>query len=133
MPKERAMEYYVDELKKIVETMSYTENVANFMGSVSDLDNISVDDLQLVAPEAIKKVRSRPNSPFHSRETSPVRSESIFAEELSYGQTKQFLDNQNIQQDNLIANGYTNGYSNGGHSTDISDDEFIDTVEVRFV
>lgn len=31
MPKEEAMEHYVDELKKIVETMSYTESVADFM------------------------------------------------------------------------------------------------------
>lgn len=128
MPKERAMENYVDELKKIVETMSYTENVANFIGSVSDFDNISVEDLQLVAPEAVKNARSRPNSPFHSRETSPIRSESAFADDLTYSQTK-------LHQDNLIGNtnGYTNGYTNGGHSTDISDDEFIDTVEVRFL
>lgn len=64
MPRERAMELYVDELKKIIETMSYTENVAEFMDSVSELDGIDVDDLEAVAPEAIKKVRSQPNSPF---------------------------------------------------------------------
>lgn len=64
MPKERAMELYVEELKKIIETMSYTENVAEFMGSVSELDGVDVDDLEAVAPEAIKKVKSQPNSPF---------------------------------------------------------------------
>lgn len=64
MSKERAMELYVDELKKIIETMSYTDNVAEFMGSVSELDGIDVDDLETVAPEAIKKVKSQPNSPF---------------------------------------------------------------------
>lgn len=64
MPKERAMELYVEELKKIIETMSYTENVAEFMGSISELDGIDVDDLEAVAPEAIKKVKSQPNSPF---------------------------------------------------------------------
>lgn len=64
MPKERAMELYVEELKKIIETMSYTENVAEFMGSVSELDGVDVEDLEAVAPEAIKKVRSQPNSPF---------------------------------------------------------------------
>ncbi|XP_046637066.1 acyl-CoA-binding domain-containing protein 5-like [Daphnia pulicaria] len=31
MPKEEAMKKYVDELKQIIETMSYSENVANFM------------------------------------------------------------------------------------------------------
>lgn len=64
MPRERAMELYVDELKKIIETMSYTDNVAEFMDSVSELDGVDVDDLEAVAPEAIKKVRSQPNSPF---------------------------------------------------------------------
>ena len=64
MPKERAMELYVEELKKIIETMSYTDNVAEFMGSISELSGIDVEDLEAVAPEAIKKVRSRPNSPF---------------------------------------------------------------------
>lgn len=58
------MENYVDELKKIIETMSYTDNVAQFMGSISELDGVNVDDLEAVAPDAIKKVRSHPNSPF---------------------------------------------------------------------
>lgn len=64
MPKERAMELYVDELKKIIETMSYTDNVAEFMGSINELDGIDVQDLEAIAPDAIKKVRSQPNSPF---------------------------------------------------------------------
>lgn len=64
MPKERAMELYVEELKKIIETMSYTDNVAEFMGSISELDGVDVEDLEAVAPEAIKKVKSQPNSPF---------------------------------------------------------------------
>lgn len=64
MPRERAMELYVDELKKIIETMSYTDNVAEFMGSISELDGVDVDDLETVAPDAIKKVKSQPNSPF---------------------------------------------------------------------
>lgn len=49
---------------QIIETMSYTDNVADFMGSISELDGVSVDDLEAVAPEAIQKVRSQPNSPF---------------------------------------------------------------------
>lgn len=44
--------------------MSYTDNVAEFMDSVGELDGVDVDDLEAVAPEAIKKVRSQPNSPF---------------------------------------------------------------------
>lgn len=109
MPREKAMESYVDELRKIVETMSYNDNVADFYSSVSQLDNVSLEDLQLVAPAAIENNLSNPNSPLHSRETSPTRS---------------------IEH---IPNGYSNGYQNGyGHSaTDTSDDEYIDTVEVR--
>lgn len=64
MPKEKAMELYVEELKKIIETMSYTDNVAEFMGSISELDGVDVSDLEAVAPDAIRKVRSQPNSPF---------------------------------------------------------------------
>lgn len=106
LPREKAMQSYVDELQKIVETMSYTDNVADFYGSIGQLDNVNLVDLQLIAPEAINKARSNPNSPLHSRETSPTRP---------------------------IANGYVNGYQNGfSHSaTDTSDDdEYIDTVEV---
>jgi len=107
LPKEKAMQAYVDELRKIVETMSYTENVADFYGSISELDNVSVEDLQLVAPEAIKKARSNPNSPLHSRETSPTR------DTVS------------------ISNGYQNGYSHSTSTDTSDDDEYIDTVEVR--
>lgn len=49
---------------QIIETMSYTDNVADFMGSISELDGVSVDDLEAVAPETIQKARSHPNSPF---------------------------------------------------------------------
>ena len=111
MPKEQAMISYVEQLQKIVETMSYTENVADFYGSISQLDNVSIEDLQLVAPKVIKKALSNPNSPLHSRDTSPTRS----------------IEN--------ISNGYANGYQNGySHSaTDTSDDEYIDTVEVKML
>lgn len=70
------MELYVDELKKIIETMSYNDNVAEFMGSITELDGIDVEDLEAIAPEAIKKVRSQPNSPFgnHRLLCAPLRS-----------------------------------------------------------
>lgn len=71
MSKEAAMEKYVNELKKIVETMSLTDTVAEFVGSIAELDNVDVDDLEKVAPEAIQAARSRPNSPFASRNASP--------------------------------------------------------------
>jgi hypothetical protein len=107
MPKEKAMESYVSELRKIVETMSYTDNVADFYGSINQLDNVSVEDLALVAPDAIKKARSNPNSPLHSRDASPSRETTT----------------------NNFTNGYQNGYSHSATDTE-SDDEYIDTVEV---
>lgn len=64
MPTERAMELYVEELNKIIETMSYTENVADFMESISDSNGIDVDDLEALAPKAIRNTRSNSSSPF---------------------------------------------------------------------
>lgn len=60
MPQERAMELYVDELKKIIETMSYTDSVAEFMGSINEFNGS--DDLE--APQAIRSGRSNSSSPF---------------------------------------------------------------------
>lgn len=77
MPRDTAMQRYVDELKKIVETMSFTENVANFVGSISELDNIDVSDLEKVAPEAMAHARSRPGSPFGSGKGTPTHSHNI--------------------------------------------------------
>uniref|UniRef100_A0A1B0CRI7 ACB domain-containing protein n=1 Tax=Lutzomyia longipalpis TaxID=7200 RepID=A0A1B0CRI7_LUTLO len=122
MSRERAMENYVEELKKIIETMSYTENVAQFMGSISELDGINVEDLEAVAPEAIKKVRSRPNSPFASREASPARAPML----PHNGYTQPQLTNGNgyLVNGNDVSAVYQNG-----HLTEQSDDEYIDTVE----
>lgn len=113
MPKEKAMEAYVDDLKKIVETMSFTQSVADFYGSLSELDNIRVEDLELVAPELIRS-KSNPNSPYRENNAN---------------------NNNNISSDNysIMTNGRQNGrtYSSSpseGSSDD--DDEYIDTVEV---
>lgn len=64
MDREKAMVNYVNELKKIIETMSYTDNVAQFMGSIGELDGVDVNDLETVAPEVMKVAKSYPNSPF---------------------------------------------------------------------
>lgn len=113
MSKDRAMELYVNELKNIIENMT---DSGGSSGSPSELNGVDISDLEAVAPEAMKKVTSNPNSPFASRDTSPIR------------------------------NGYTNGISsesppliNGnkhfddnyqsGHTTEHSDDEYIDTVD----
>ncbi|XP_063237531.1 acyl-CoA-binding domain-containing protein 4 isoform X2 [Bacillus rossius redtenbacheri] len=74
MSREEAMNNYVEELKKIVETMSYTDNVADFLGSLGSFyDHVPMQDLELLIGNVIERVRSQPGSPVCSRDTSPVR------------------------------------------------------------
>lgn len=117
MSRERAMQLYVDELKKIIETMSYTENVANFMDSISELDGVNVDDLEAVAPEIMQKARSNPNSPFASRNTSPTRPPAYMN---GYMNGDSGISNENGPFT------HQNGYSS---TVEQSDDEYIDTVD----
>lgn len=126
--------------------MSYTENVANFMGSINELDGINVDDLEAVAPDAIKKVRSQPNSPFASRDTSPIRHPSS----IINNNNNHNINNNLIQAATILTNGSTTATTNGygthmngnglnhdystqnGFNGDHSDDEYIDTVDVSY-
>ncbi|XP_033225229.1 acyl-CoA-binding domain-containing protein 4 [Belonocnema kinseyi] len=79
MSRMEAMNNYVDELKKIVETMSYTDNVANFLGSLDAFyESVPADDLELLVGPVLERMRSQPGSPLSgsplgSRETSPNR------------------------------------------------------------
>jgi len=67
MPSEVAKEKYVEELKQIAETMSYTENVAKFMGSLDTFyDNVPVEDLELLWGPQIERMRSLPDSPLQN-------------------------------------------------------------------
>lgn len=80
MPKEKAMEGYVGELRQIVETMSYTQNVAEFYNSLSEFE-MKVEDIELIAPEVIRS-KSQENSPHHKTEN-----EIAVREEISNGHT----------------------------------------------
>lgn len=105
MPKEKAMNCYVEELKKIIETMSFTDNVAEFMGSIGEIQNVDVNDLDLVAPEIMAYARSVPGSPFASREASPQRTPS-----------------------------YVNGTAHmNGHAISESEDEYNSAVSNQFI
>ncbi|XP_011301720.1 acyl-CoA-binding domain-containing protein 4 [Fopius arisanus] len=79
MSRQEAMNNYVDELKKIVETMSYTDNVATFLGSLDAFyESVPAEDLELLVGPVIERMRSQPGSPLSgsplgSRETSPQR------------------------------------------------------------
>ncbi|XP_018575706.1 acyl-CoA-binding domain-containing protein 5 [Anoplophora glabripennis] len=106
MSKEAAMAKYVEELHGIVETMSYSDKVANFLEApTNELDTINMDDLELIAGDVMERVRSLPNSPLASREASPVRFGSNAGSSAS--------PSPSTQED----------------ESDHSDDEYIDTIE----
>lgn len=64
MSRQEAMNNYVDELKKIVETMSYTDNVANFLGSLDSFyENVPAEDLEMLVGPVLERMRSQPGSP----------------------------------------------------------------------
>jgi len=119
MPKERAMELYVGELKKIIETMSHADNTSD-LGSANELNGIDIGDLEAVAPEAMKKVISHPNSPFASREASPIRSTH---------QNGYTIDASKEQVHLVNGNNHFEENFQSGNTTEHSDDEYIDTVE----
>ncbi|XP_056630080.1 acyl-CoA-binding domain-containing protein 5 [Diorhabda sublineata] len=108
MTKQEAMNKYVNELHTIVETMSYSDKVANFLEApTNELDSINIDDLELIAGDVLERVRSQPNSPLASREGSPIRFGSKSASSTS-----------------------TPSVSNSTpDESDHSDDEYIDTIE----
>lgn len=106
MSKQDAMKHYVDELHRIVETMSYSDKVANFLEAPpSELDSLNIADLELIVGDVMERVRSENNSPLGSREASPNRLLS------SLGTTPS--DTPTSPDD-----------------TDHSDEEYIDSVEV---
>ncbi|EFA06332.2 hypothetical protein TcasGA2_TC009203 [Tribolium castaneum] len=108
MSKSTAMAKYVDELHTIVETMSYSDKVANFLEAPTneiECVNMIMDDLELVAGDVLEKVRSQPNSPLASREASPIR--MFRSRDVSPVSTP----------------------SSAPEESDHSDDEYIDTIE----
>lgn len=126
MPAEEAMKNYVDELKQIVETMSYTDNVAKFMGSLDSVyEAVPAADLELLLGPTIERMRSMPgspigNSPLGSREASPTRAPIS----SSLGSTPASSQSASPQRHA--------GSSDEGLDDDDDDDdeeEFIDTVE----
>ncbi|XP_045508166.1 acyl-CoA-binding domain-containing protein 5 isoform X1 [Colias croceus] len=76
MSKEDAMKAYVEELHKIIETMSYNSDVASFLTINEDGDGFPSADLQLVAGDVLARCRSESqhNSPMYSRSVSGASS-----------------------------------------------------------
>lgn len=106
MNKQDAMKHYVDELHRIVETMSYSDKVANFLEAPpSELDSLNRADLELIVGDVMQRVRSESNSPSGSRDVSPNRLLS------SLGTTPSDIPTSPDDSDH-------------------SDEEYIDSVEV---
>ncbi|XP_022120949.2 acyl-CoA-binding domain-containing protein 5 isoform X1 [Pieris rapae] len=76
MTKEEAMECYVDELHKIVETMSLNSNVESFLTLNDNGEGFPSADLQLVAGDILGRCQkeSQQNSPAYSRSVSGASS-----------------------------------------------------------
>ncbi|XP_076266987.1 uncharacterized protein LOC143200449 isoform X2 [Rhynchophorus ferrugineus] len=93
MGRNEAMAKYVHELHSIVETMSYSEKIANFLEAPThELDSINFDDLELVAGDVLERVRSQPNSPLASREGSPIKFISSIASSRSVSPAPEQVD-----------------------------------------
>ncbi|KAL0268345.1 UNVERIFIED_CONTAM: hypothetical protein PYX00_010322 [Menopon gallinae] len=120
MSKEDAMNNYVEELKKIVETMSYNANVETFLGSLGNFyDTVPAEDLEMLLGPVIERVRSQPGSPLKgsplaSRETSPSR----VGNGLVSNPSASSLETSPITS-----------MTPSPYPPDSDDDEFIDTVE----
>ncbi|XP_023291773.2 acyl-CoA-binding domain-containing protein 5 [Lucilia cuprina] len=148
MTKEEAMLKYVESLQEIIETMSFTENVQNFVGSLQGLENINLDELEIIAPGMKELAESHPNSPFHSRTNSPQHSTNGSGEEdATLNGHDSTLDNVTtppatpVQNTELptthsLHNSLTHestkvDYSQTNGSIDQSDDEYVDPFDIQ--
>lgn len=54
-------------MSQIVETMSYTDNVATFLGSLDSFyESVPAEDLELLVGPVLERMRSQPGSPLSS-------------------------------------------------------------------
>lgn len=114
--------------------MSYTDNVANFLEyNTPDHDSgVNISDLEMVAPEAIQKVRSRPNSPLASRDTSPARASPVGPSSSMINAVPPLVNGYQHQNGAVVKPVLTNGYhhyQNGSVQSSDEEDEYIDTVD----
>uniref|UniRef100_A0A1B6LS07 ACB domain-containing protein n=1 Tax=Graphocephala atropunctata TaxID=36148 RepID=A0A1B6LS07_9HEMI len=141
MGQEEAMALYVEELRKIVETMSYTDNVASFLNSLDDFyDNVPAEDLEMLVGPIIDQIKSRPNSPLSgsplaSRDTSPTRAVTVSSHESSRLKVSSSAGVGNTAEGSHVIKGSletspTSSYSASPlpHDTDDEEENFLDTV-----
>lgn len=128
MSREEAMMNYVEELKKIVETMAYTDNVANFLTSLDSFyESVPHADLEMLIGPVIEKVRSQPGSPLSG---SPLASREASPHRLKHNQ-KSAPSSKHLNITSSLETSPTSSYSASPLSpdTDDEDEDFLDTVE----
>lgn len=135
LTKEQAMQRYVEGLQEIIETMSFTENVQNFVGSLDGLSNINLDELELISPGMKELAESHPNSPFHSRTNSPQHGSSsngLAETPVTETTTTEGLTNGHTTP---LTNGYTSKSSNGyaSHDASINHNNYTNNSSVAIV
>ncbi|KAM8716599.1 hypothetical protein ACLKA7_003474 [Drosophila subpalustris] len=137
LTKEQAMQLYVEGLQEIIETMSFTENVQNFVGSLDGLTNINLDELELISPGMKELAESHPNSPFHSRTNSPQHgSSSNGLADTPVTSTATATDGLTNGHITPLTNGYStsktsNGY--GTHDSSINNNNYTNNSSVAIV
>ncbi|XP_061402037.1 acyl-CoA-binding domain-containing protein 5 [Musca vetustissima] len=143
LTKEQAMQKYVEGLQEIIETMSFTENVQNFVGSLQGLENINLDELEMIAPGMKKLAESHPNSPFNSRTNSPQHGASsniiIDEEPLTNGHASSTEDVELENPTTVLPNATPmaapetyNIYAPTNGNVDQSDDEeYVDPFDIQ--
>ncbi|XP_032525249.2 acyl-CoA-binding domain-containing protein 5 isoform X1 [Danaus plexippus] len=106
MTKDEAMQAYVNELHKIVETMSFNSDVASFLSVEDDSSSFPSADLQLVAGDVLARCRSSENSPDFSRSvsgsSSPVRSASPATTRTRHDSDDEFIDTEDVTANDQV-------------------------------
>ncbi|XP_046404575.1 acyl-CoA-binding domain-containing protein 5 [Ischnura elegans] len=129
MPREEAMDNYVEELKKIVETMSYTENVAQFLESLDSFyEKVPAEDLNLLVGNIVERVVGssgessplRPSSPTHVASSVP----NAAALAARFGSSLETSPASSIYSPSPQP-----PPSSSDRDTEDEEDEFIDTME----
>lgn len=131
LSKEQAMQRYVESLQEIIETMSFTENVQNFVGSLDGLTNINLDELELVSPGMRELAESHPNSPFHSRTNSPQHGSSTNNTPVTSTATEVLTNGHTTPLTNGYTSKTTNGY--GAHESSINNNNYTNNSSVAIV
>lgn len=104
MDRLEAMDLYVEELKKIVETMAYTENVATFLGSLDSFyESVPVEDLEMIVGPVLDNIYQQADSPMRSK-TRAEKTALCKDEEKSQSQSEEVeIEEEFLNKKELIS------------------------------